>query len=100
MTDVMIVIDDKAADIDDLHIVNGDFGVGESALQHQRHLLLSEKGDYKENATIGVGLFGYLIDDNSSAMLRAVVQEFSRDGMLVQRVYFDDSGKIKIDANY
>lgn len=100
MTDILLGIDENAADIDDLLIANGDLVIGESTLQHQRHLLIAEKGEYKENPTVGVGIYGFLLDDNVEDMMRTVVQEFSKDGMLVDSVKLNNDGKLAIDAEY
>ena len=100
MQDILFGIDENETDIDDLKIVDGDFVIGESTLQHQRHLLLAEKGDYKQDPTIGVGIGSFLLDDDVEGMLREVNIEFLRDGMNVTKVGMTKDGKLEIDADY
>lgn len=99
MNDLLLGIDEDLPGCDDLQTGDGDFKTGESTLQHQRHLLLCEKNDYKENPTIGVGLFGFLLDEGVEDLFRTINIEFSRDGMTVQELAIAN-GKLNIDANY
>ena len=87
-------------DLDDLDIQGGDFSITESTAQHQRQLILNNKGDFKQNPTIGVGAFEYFDDEHIQEMIRAVSIEFSRDGMEVQSVKLTPDGKILSDAFY
>jgi len=87
-------------DNEDLYLVAGDFPVTESTEQHQRQLLLNNKGDYKENPTVCVGAFSYLDDENYWGLIRAVNVEFSRDGMDVQDVALTPEGIIKSNSVY
>lgn len=83
----------------DLDIVNGDLVVGESTTQHQQLLLLTNKGDWKENPLIGVGAAGFLKDEDESGLLQEIRIQFEKDGMEVNDITID-SGEIKIDAQY
>lgn len=83
----------------DLQIVGGDIAYGESTLQHQRDLLLARVGDYRYAPTIGVGIKDYRNDDDSEDMLRAIAQQFSKDGMNVKRVAFANN-KVNVNASY
>ena len=83
----------------DLVIKNGDFSVGESTQQHQQCLLLAEKGSYKQYPTVGVGIATYLKDDSPSDLLREIRIQFSKDGMNVNSLGFEQ-GKLRIDAPY
>jgi hypothetical protein len=85
---------------EDLAIVSGDFTVVESTAQHQRQLILNNKGDFKQNPTIGVGVLSYLDDENYEQLIRAISIEFSRDGMDVKRVGLGKDGIIKSEAYY
>lgn len=84
----------------DLLFVNGDFSMAESTLQHQQLLLLNDKGDYKQNPTIDVGLTNYLDDDDGLAALsRAITMEFARDGMRVNKIQITNTN-LTTDAYY
>lgn len=85
---------------DDLVITSdGDFAFAECTKMHQKDLLLSEKGEWKESPGVGVGLFSFLDEDSSYDMLRAINMEFSKDGMKVREVKVEQNG-ITTDAYY
>lgn len=44
----------------DLDIAGGDLVWDESAAQHVEHLLLAQKGDYKQSPLTGVGIADYV----------------------------------------
>jgi len=85
---------------EDLEILNHDFQAVESTVQHQRQLVLNNKGDFKQNATLCVGVFNYLDDEHYLQLMRAISVEFSRDGMVVRSVSLGDDMKIRSDAYY
>ena len=94
MTD--LILDDT----DDLVITTGDFIPAESTAQHQRQLILNNKGDFKQNPTICVGAFEYLDDENFQELIRAISVEFTRDGMDVTSVRLLPGGEVKSIAVY
>lgn len=83
----------------DLVFENGDLVIGESSEQHQNLLLLTKKGDWKENPTIGVGINGVLKDDPESDITSIIRTEFQKDGMKVNGIFLTEN-EIRIDANY
>jgi len=85
---------------EDLDLSSGDFGVIESTHQHQRQLLLNNKGDFKQNPTVGVGLFSYFDDEQFQNLIRAVSMEFSRDGMNVTSIRMGADGVLHSKAVY
>jgi hypothetical protein len=93
MTDILL---NESFDFD---YINGEIVRGESTLQHQKLLLVCAKGDFKESVTTCVGAAGYLKDDDKSAFMQEVKKEFERDGMLIERIKYDN-GVLKIDARY
>lgn len=94
------MIDIALNDDEDLDIQNGDFAAIESTYQHQRQLILNNKGDFKQNPTIGVGAFTYFDDEHMQNLVRAVGVEFARDGMDVREIKMDTDGTLKSDALY
>ena len=92
---------DLLLDIDgDIDIAGGDLVVGECDEQNQLLMLQANKGDYKENPTIGVGVTNWLKDENPANLLAEIKKEAERDGMTVREVKFTDEGKIYLDASY
>lgn len=90
-----ILLDDD----NDLFFTDDDFVIGSSDLQHQKLLLFSEKGSWKELPGTGVGSFTYLENEDRSGFFNEVRVQFSADGMTVKSISFND-GKIEIDAEY
>lgn len=83
----------------ELDIQNGDFVIGESTLQHQDLLLMTNKGEWKENPTIAVGVLGFLKDEDESGLLAEIKTQFEKDGMRVNTLAAEE-GKLNIDAHY
>lgn len=94
------MIDIELDATEDLAIANGDFVVVESTAQHQRQLILNNKGDFKQNPTLGVGALNYMDDENFQQLIRAISVEFARDGMDVKRVILAKDGIVKSEAYY
>jgi hypothetical protein len=87
--------------IGDLLIENGDLVTGYSDLQHQEHLLLAQKGDFKEQPTVGVGIENFLNSSDVDEFLSEVKSEFIKDAMAVTKLDFDEAtGNLNYDANY
>ena len=85
----------------DVTISAGDFVMAESTAEHQKELLLNNKGDYKQNPAVGVGVLNYMDDDDGfTALTRQIAQQFAADGMQVNSVVLQSNGTIKTDAYY
>lgn len=84
----------------DLLIENGDLVINETSYQHQKHLLLAEKGDYKQHPTIGVASKKYLERESPDEYARAIRQEFVADGMNVKTLKILENLELSIDAQY
>lgn len=83
----------------DLKFENGDLVIGESTQQHQQLLLLAGKGEFREFPTRGVGIMGWLLDDQAGNLNGAIKREFEADGMTVESVN-TRNGQINIEAAY
>lgn len=84
----------------DLLFANGDIAIGYSDNQHQEHIIIGNKGDFKESPEIGVGIFQMLSDDNPMGVLIEIKKNLQYDGMKVKNVKFEENGKITIDGQY
>ncbi|CAA0254148.1 oxidase [Tenacibaculum maritimum] len=87
-------------DNEDLTIQNGDFAIGNATLQHQKHILVAQKGEYKEHPEIGVGIANALNDENPRRLLTQIRRNFEYDGMQVKSLELKQDGSIAIDAPY
>jgi hypothetical protein len=83
----------------DLDIANGDLPIGESTLQNQDLLLMTNKGEWKENPTIAVGAAGFLKDEEEAGLMAEIKTQFEKDGMKVKQIEITEE-KLNIDANY
>lgn len=84
----------------DLLIVDGDLVVGDSTAQHQKILILADKGEFKDVPMRGVGALKYLEDHSPDNLAREIRQEFSADGMKVNKIQIAPDLNIQVDANY
>jgi len=94
MTDFLL--DDK----NDLTIENGDFVIGDATLQHQNHILLAQKGEFKNAPEIGVGVLTELNNENPRALLSQIRRNFEYDGMKVKSLKVSENGNLLVDAKY
>lgn len=83
----------------DLAIAAGDFELGDCLKQSQSLLLLTCKGEWKQNPTAGVGVGSYLETASTDALSREIREQFSRDGMQVDSVLIRNS-QLYIEASW
>jgi len=82
-------------------IENNDMVIGYSNYQHQEHLLVQQKGELKQDPDVGAGIENYLRDDEIQEMTSEVATQFTKDGMTVNRInYNEEAGDLDYDANY
>ena len=84
----------------DLLIVDGDLVVDYSDNQHQEHIILADKGDFKETPELGVGIMNLLSDDDPMSILIEIKKNLEYDGLKVKNVKFDEDSKIIVDGTY
>lgn len=84
----------------DLRIVDGDFAVGYSDNQHQEHILIATKGEYKEFPELGVGINRMLSEDDYTPMLIEAKKNLEYDGMKINNIKFQQNGNLDINGSY
>ncbi|HJT74629.1 MAG TPA: hypothetical protein VJ720_11435 [Chitinophaga sp.] len=84
----------------DLDAQSGDLRTGFSDLQQQELLLMNNRGSFKEFPSVGIDAFGFLQDNDTSALLREIRKQFFADGMQVNTINITDTGQLNIDAAY
>lgn len=84
----------------DLAIENGDFVTGFSDNQHQEHILIANKGEYKEFPEIGVGIIQMLNDDDYINVLIEAKKNLEYDNMKINNIKFEENGNLTIDGYY
>lgn len=80
------MIDIQHTTTGDVDLSTGDMIYCESTWQHQRDILLSAKGHYKETPEMGVDALNYVNDVEPENLFRAIRKEYTRDGMKVVKV--------------
>lgn len=83
----------------DLVVESGSLRITDVTKQNKKTLLLLEKGELKEHPKVGVGINGYLDDENIGGLIRSIRKEFTEDGMHVHDVSYSNY-KLEIDASY
>lgn len=83
----------------DLDLSAGDLLITEGTEQHQRDILLTDKGHARNKPEAGVGSVNFLSDSDPEAFLREIKRELAADGMKVKRVALEDND-VEIDAKY
>lgn len=86
----------------DLIIRNGDFEIGISEEQNIEHILLSNKGDWRQWGLLGVGLIRFVKGPSSLAILqrlkRSILLNLKYDEMDSGSVVVNDFDDITITA--
>ncbi|MEH0007841.1 MAG: oxidase [Flavobacteriales bacterium] len=90
----------RAVTGEDVGLKEFDFQIGASTTQHQKHLLIAQKGEYKAAPEIGVGITDELNGEDPKALLIKAKRNFEYDGMRIARLAYGADGKIYIDAAY
>jgi hypothetical protein len=97
----MKVFDLLTDEDDDLLIRGGDFEIGESTEQHQRHIIQASKGHYRRTPYVGAGIDETLSDDAPGAVVLAEIQEqLELDGQNITTLQLDTNGNLKLVGYY
>lgn len=89
----------------DLRFVDGDLVVVDGTRQHQQLLLVSEKGEWRENPTIGVGTLSWTLNERPADLNSEIKRQFEKDGMKVVAVQArqavgSNNFELSIEAEY
>ena len=88
---------------EDLLIVGNDFALQEADQQNLQHLLLSQKGSYKEFPILGVGIKKFINSPDATSRLRLeneIDKQLTYDNFYVKTLDVNDLQNIRIDGNY
>ena len=84
----------------DLSFKNGDLEIDYSDNQHQEHILVAYKGEFKQYPELGAGITQMIDDDDNIGLLIELKKNLEYDGMKVNNIKFEDNGILNIDGNY
>lgn len=97
----MRIINDIVLDGDlDLLFSDGDFVSSDTTLQHQKLIILTNKGDWKNAPEVGVNMRKYFLNENFSGLLVETKKQFVIDGMNVQSVSINENAELITKAEY
>jgi len=85
----------------DITIQNGDILVGNSDSQHVEHIVIADKGHYRQHPLLGVGLLRYMNGNiNPVALEQEIQMNLESDNYIVNEIQIDpnDLAQIDIDA--
>lgn len=85
---------------DDLTFDKGDLVIGLSDEQHQKHILIAEKGEYKQFPELGVGIVNLLNSEDATRLLIEAKRNFEYDRMKVKELRFTDDNTLIVEAPY
>lgn len=83
----------------EVRVADGDFVTGNSDQQHQTHLLMFDKGAFKQHPTACVGAQNYLEAEDEGELLREINIQFAGDGMEVKSLKIEN-GVLNVAAIY
>lgn len=97
----IIVNDDVLISVqrDSVGTILSGIEIGDTLVQNQQMLLITERGELKHDPLVGVGAASYILDDDQDALIADICTQFRTDGMTVTSVT-SDSGVVKIKAEY
>ncbi len=97
----MKIVNDIVLDAElDLLFVDGDFFVFDTTLQHQKLIVETNKGDWKNVPEVGVDMKNYFLNENFSGLLTEIKKQLVIDGMDVQSVSINEKAALTIKAEY
>lgn len=73
--------------------------IGDTLYQNQYLILNAQKGEFKENPTLGVGLNDMANDDDLNEWKKSIREEFAKDGLKVSTLSLTASG-MEVKADY
>lgn len=88
---------------DDLQFENGDLKMGEASQQNIGHILVAQKGAYKEHPLLGIGIENFIKGNTAINRLRLeaeIEKQLTHDNFNVKIIDASNLENINIDGNY
>jgi hypothetical protein len=80
-------------------LITSGFTVGNTLYQNQYMILVAQKGEFKENPTLGCGISDIANDDNFNQWQKDIRDEFAKDDMTVSTLSLSSEG-MSLTAKY
>lgn len=87
-------------DRDENGLITQGILVGNIVEQNKALILITHPGEWKMNPTLGVGLSNMLLDHDYLAWRHRIREQFSSDGLVVDRLDLFPNKPFIIDADY
>ena len=85
----------------DLDVRGGDFAITESTQQHQKLILETEKGEWRESPAVGVGINSMLLDEAPAGdIILEIQQQVEADGQVISQLTVTADKKLSLIASY
>ena len=97
MTGIRLIQDDEG--VVDLELSGGQMAVGDVTEQNQSLLLLTRRGEWKENPRIGVGIDDILNDHDLEQWKRLIADALEQDGQIIETLDVSQD-KLTLNARY
>ena len=95
----MAEVKDIIFESDDLVIFNGDLKVIESDQMHIEHILRAEKGHFREQPLLGVGIENNLNGPISQSQLKQDIKiQLIKDNYAVKQILVNEEFEISVNA--
>lgn len=80
-------------------LITSGLVVGDTLYQNQYLILKAQKGEFKENPTLGCGIDDLANDEDMDSWQKLIREEFSKDGLKVDKLSITTSG-MEVNADY
>lgn len=97
MTGIRLIQDDEG--VVDLELSGGQMAVGDVTEQNQSLLLITRRGEWKENPRIGVGIDDILNDHDLEQWKRLIADALEQDGQIIEKLELT-TDKLSLKARY
>lgn len=85
----------------DLSVKGGSLGFGDTLAQNEFAILMAQKGEFKLDPLLGVGIANMVGDNDVSQWKRRIRDAFREDGLALSDIEITESGSItSLEAHY
>ena len=96
---INVVRDINNPDITKRNMILSGVTIGDTLYQNQYLILKAQKGEFKENPTLGCGIDDLANDEDMDSWQKLIREEFSKDGLKVDKLSITTSG-MEVKADY
>lgn len=83
----------------DILVQEGSTAIGDVQPQNKALIIVSNPGEWKQHPELGVGIEGWINDDNPGNLRAEIKRHLKSDGFKVDKVTLEN-GQLDVSANY